>query len=143
MRDAEKYAKDHATTQNLIMNGAAAFWEGIESENDNFLTQGLSISKNAVYYQIKDDLGQLEYRYWLATHRYDYQKMIGFWMSPAKNKVVKEATKVFMPSIEVNQKLWVPMLAKVLDIEELATYDNLSDQMVNNLRQKPEVLHKL
>jgi hypothetical protein len=35
------------------------------------------------------------------------------------------------------------MLAKVLDIEELATYDNLSDQMVNNLRQKPEVLHKL
>lgn len=143
LREPEKYTKDHDFTLNLIMNGAAAFWEGIDSESDSFVTQGLSISKNAVYYQMKDDLGQLEFRYWLATHRYDYQKMIGFYQSPAKNKVVKEATKVLMPSIEVNQKLWVPMLAKVLDIEEAATYDNLSDQMVKKFREKPEVMHKL
>lgn len=43
------------------------------------------------------------------------------------NKAVKEGQKLILPSITVNKKLFVPMLAKELDIEEATRYENLND----------------
>lgn len=42
--------------------------------------------------------------------------------------MVKEAEKVILPYIAVNQRLYVPMLAKKFDLEESKLYDDLTDE---------------
>jgi hypothetical protein len=49
--------------------------------------------------------------------------MIAFFNTQNKNKLVKEASKLFLPPIPVNQKIFVPMIAKVFDMEESNKYD--------------------
>ena len=44
------------------------------------------------------------------------------------NKAVKEASKMTLPKIATNLKLFVPMLAKKFDMEESHSYDSLSDE---------------
>lgn len=47
--------------------------------------------KSGAYYGVKDDLGTLNYRYWLSTNKNDYLKIIGLFNMPCRNKMVKEA----------------------------------------------------
>ena len=54
--------------------------------------------------------------------------MITFFNAQNRNKLVKEATKILLPDVPVNQKLYVPMLAKVLTMEESHSYDSLTNE---------------
>ena len=56
--------------------------------------------------------------------------MLTFFNIQLNNKAVKEASKVVLDKIFVNQKLFVPFLAKTYDLAESALYDNLDDGMV-------------
>jgi hypothetical protein len=56
--------------------------------------------------------------------------MIAFFNTQNKNKLVKEASKLFLPPIPVNQKIFVPMIAKVFDMEESNKYDLSYDDTI-------------
>ena len=44
------------------------------------------------------------------------------------NSVVKKANKSNLPKVEVVQKLYVPMIAKIFDLDESKMYDGLTDE---------------
>lgn len=44
--------------------------------------------------------------------------MVMFFNSANQNVVVKSASKLLIDSVPVNQKLYVPMLAKIFDMQE-------------------------
>ena len=54
--------------------------------------------------------------------------MITFFNMQNNNKAVKEACKVVLDRVAINQKIFVPMLAKTFTLQESAGYDNLTDQ---------------
>jgi hypothetical protein len=57
--------------------------------------------------------------------------MISFFNAQSNNILVKEATKLLLSDIVVNQKLFVPMLAKVFDMQESISYDGLTDERLD------------
>lgn len=101
-----KYEKQIKGLINVLSSGGAAFFEGLESENAIY-----NIMKNGAYYGVKDEIGTLNYRYWLSTNKHDYLKVIALFNMPNRNKFVKEASKLLLDSIPVNIKLYCPMLA--------------------------------
>ena len=56
--------------------------------------------------------------------------MITFFNMQNNNKAVKEWNKLLLDKIAINQKLFVPMIAKVFDLDESAQYDDLSDEKI-------------
>jgi len=44
------------------------------------------------------------------------------------NSVVKKAYKSNLPKVEIVQKLYVPMIAKIFDLEESKLYDGLTNE---------------
>ena len=64
--------------------------------------------------------------------------MITFFNAQNRNKLVKEATKILLPDVPVNQKLYVPMLAKVLTMEESHSYDSLTNDRLQEILRHPE-----
>ena len=64
--------------------------------------------------------------------------MITFFNMQNNNKAVKEAQKVILPKIAVNQKLFVPMIAKTFDMEESNLYDDLTDEKLDYFLQNPQ-----
>jgi ribosomal protein L13 len=53
--------------------------------------------------------------------------MVVFFNSANANVLVKNASKILIDGIKVNQKIYVPMLARVFDLQESQKYDNLTD----------------
>jgi hypothetical protein len=41
---------------------------------------------------------------------------------------VKETQKVLLDKIAENQKLFIPMIAKVFDLQESSTYDSVTEE---------------
>lgn len=68
--------------------------------------------------------------------------MIVFFQTQNKNKLVKEATKLLMPDIAINQKLYVPMLAKPFDMPESNTYCDLRDESLDMIQPEQLNLNK-
>ncbi len=66
--------------------------------------------------------------------------MITFFNMQNNNKAVKEGQKLILNSIAVNQKLFVPMIAKVLDIKEAMSYEDLGDEKLATIMAQPEQL---
>jgi hypothetical protein len=83
------------------MNAGASVFEGLD-DSENAVGQSWQITKNSIYFNIRDDIGVLSYRYWLATNKHEYQKMITFFNAQNRNKLVKEATKILLPDVPVN-----------------------------------------
>ena len=63
--------------------------------------------------------------------------MITFFNMQNNNKAVKEGNKLLLDKIAINQKLFVPMIAKVFDLDESAQYDDLSDEKFQYYLQNP------
>lgn len=57
--------------------------------------------------------------------------MISFFNTQSKNKLVKSVSKTMLADVPVNQKFFVPMLAKVFDMEESNSYDELSNERLD------------
>jgi hypothetical protein len=66
--------------------------------------------------------------------------MITFFNMQNNNKAVKEANKIVLDSITINQKIFVPMLAAPFDIQSSLQYDGLTDQKLQEFLDKPERL---
>ena len=74
----------------MVCVGGASVFGGLE--NNNILAQGWHITTRGTYYSLSnEDLGSLEFRYWLGTNKHDYKRMITFFNMQNNNKAVKEA----------------------------------------------------
>jgi hypothetical protein len=61
----------------MISGGGAAVFDALDNST-SALGQSWSLAKNAAYYKVKDELGLVEWLYWLCTNKYEYTKMITF-----------------------------------------------------------------
>ena len=87
--DEAKYRWKLRFVLNSITASGAAIFRGLEE--DNILIQGWHITTQATYYRINADEGSNQFRFWLATNKDDYKKMITFFNMQNNNKAVKEA----------------------------------------------------
>jgi hypothetical protein len=69
-------------------------------------------------------------------------KLLTFFNLQNDNKLIKESQKIIYDSIAINQVFYVPMIAKVLDMEESQTYDCLDDEQVLKLASRKETLRE-
>mmetsp|Transcript_37179 Transcript_37179/g.48921 ORF Transcript_37179/g.48921 Transcript_37179/m.48921 type:complete len:139 (+) Transcript_37179:1217-1633(+) len=88
---------------------------------------------------MKED-GSLQFRYWVATRRHEYDRMLGFFNIISHSKRVKRANSLAIDAVKTKQILFVPMLAKRLTLEEACAYENLSDCAFEEIRANPEQL---
>jgi hypothetical protein len=70
----------------------------------------------------------------------DYPKLNTFFNIQKHNMFAKEGSKIILDKILINQVIYVPMIAKVLDMEESTMYDELSDEQVRQFSQREEKL---
>lgn len=47
-----------------------------------------------------------------------------------ESKALKEGFKAFLPKIAVSQRLFVPMMTKVYDVEESNTFAQMTDEEI-------------
>ena len=82
-----------------------------------------------------------QFLYWLATNDTDYKGMLSLYRIPDINKTYKHSQKASLKPITTNLCLYVPMIAKVFDMEESHSYDNLTDESLATLIKNPEILN--
>ena len=110
-----------------VCAGGAAVFRALE--DDNILKQGFQLAAHGTYYKLyQSDQASLQFKYWLVTNKHDYKKMITFFNMTNQNKAVKETQKVLLDKIAENQKLFIPMIAKVFDLKESSTYDSVTEE---------------
>ena len=77
-----------------------------------------SRASSALYYRMMAEDGSLQFRYWVATQRHEYDHMLSFFNIIEKSKNVKRANSIACDRIKTKQILFLPMLAKKLSLEE-------------------------
>lgn len=138
LQDPEKYKWKLRFVLNTVCASGAAIFKALD--HDNILAQGWTITSQTAYYRSQPELGVQQFHYWLSTNKHDYKKMITFFNMQNNNRAVKEGQKLILNAIALNQKLFVPMIARELDIREAASYDSLSDETLDALIANPEQL---
>lgn len=83
-------------------------------------------STTAYYRMMKKD-GSLQFRYWMATRRHEYERMLSFFNIASNSKSFKRANNLAIDSIKTKKIIYVPMLAQKLTLEESAYYENLTE----------------
>lgn len=124
--DAELYRTELTKVLHGISGAGAAIFEGLNEHNA--LKQGWQITKSAISYTKNPLVGLAQFKYWLATNKNECKKILQFLQLQTHNSVVKKANKSNLPKVEVVQKLYVPMIAKIFDLDESKMYDGLTDE---------------
>lgn len=91
------------------------------------------MATSALYYRGKKDQALSQFLYWLATNDSNYQGMLGLYRIPDGNKTYKRSQKASLKPITTNVCLYVPMIAKIFDMEESHRYDNLTDEALTKI----------
>ncbi len=81
-----------------------------------------------------------QFLYWLATNNSDYKGMLSLYRIPDINKPYKRTQKTSLKPITTNLSIYVPMIAKIFDMEESNRYDGLTDESLATFLNNPEVL---
>lgn len=72
----------------------------------------------------------------MATNQENHEVVLYFFNLMNDNKFVKEGAKIILDSIKTNMKIYVPMIAPQFTMEESLTYDSMTDQKFEQLRQE-------
>ena len=122
------------------MVGGASVYKS--KEETNKFMEGVALVSSSVHYQISPELASEQFRYYVATNQENHEVVLYFFNLMNDNKFVKEGAKIILDSIKTNMKIYVPMIAPQFTMEESLTYDSMTDQKFEQLRQErqPEVL---
>lgn len=115
----------------MVAGGAAIFKA---AEDTNAFTKSVTMATHAPYYRLMKEDGSAQFRYWLVNNKHEHKKMLAFFNIQNDNKMVKSGTKLILDKVEVNQVIYVPMLAKVFDMNESDSYIGLTDEKIEALK---------
>ena len=119
---------------NTICSTGSAMFKAFEKPN--LISQGFSIATQATFYRLQSEQAVMQFRFWLVTNKQDYKKMLMFFNQQNSNKAVKSGQNLLLAKVAVNRKLFVPMLAKVFDLDESAEYDGLTEEKLLSLEKR-------
>lgn len=134
----KKYNKELSLMMAAVTAAGVAVFKALESEN--VVKQGLHAATTGAYFMIFKDEGSAQFRYWMAQNKHDAHKINTFFNMQNDNKLVVQGMKVIRDSISINQVLYVPMIAKVFDMEEAKVYETLTDADVLRLSKQTPTL---
>ena len=109
----------------IVASGSTAF---TMMEKDGLLSKGFAGLTHGAYYRVMKEEGSAQFRFWIAENRHDHKKMLTFFNIQNESTMVKKSSTVVIDKIRTNQVIYVPMMAKTLDLAEAAKYDNLTNE---------------
>ena len=107
-------------------------------EEENVLAKGWVAATHGAYYRVMNEEGSAQFRYWLSENKHDTKKILTFFNFQNDNKLAAESHKIALPSIKINQIIYVPMLVKPFDLAEAKTYDKLNNKRFFDTRTRRE-----
>lgn len=124
----ERYAQDLKGLHNLFCMAASATYDCLEESN--VMSTIYSMTKNNIYYNMKRDIGHIQYKYWLSINKHEYKKMIALYNAANGNQLIRKASAGSYDKIAIDQELFFPMIAKVYDMQESQSYDGLTQEIM-------------
>jgi hypothetical protein len=86
------------------------------------------MATSATYYKVNPKQGLSQFRYAIYSNKYDYRSAINIFNAQTNTKAVRKVVKSSLPEIATNKKFYIPMIAKIFDLEESNLYDGLTNE---------------
>lgn len=84
------------------------------------------MTSKIAYYVIAKEEARHQAKLSLFWSKKNYKKLISFFNLSSANRAIKQMSKLKLDSIELNQVFYVPMLAKIFDMQESESYNNVT-----------------
>ena len=136
IQNQKKYMKELRSSLNTICKVGASVLKSTEEASS--VKKSFQLCSSLAVYSLKPKQASDQFRYWIATNQDNYKGVLTFFNLVNENKFVKETNKIQLASIVTNQRIYVPMLAPRLTLEEQFAYDDMTDDKFAELkRQRP------